>query len=165
MKVLAWIDKNLERVVLTALLALLACLCMYQIIMRLLNSSSSWSEELSRYLLVWSGFFTIGFCIRKSTALKLDFLLNLMPRKIQGVLLTISTLFMLVLLSYLTYGAWELVVSTKNMDSVTPGLGIPTYFVYVGPLIGLALGVIRSVQNLFLTRCYRDYLTAAKEAK
>ena len=62
MKKLKWLEENFEGVILVIFLTLLTTLVTLQIIMRYLcHSPFSWSEELCRMLLVWSGFFSIGY--------------------------------------------------------------------------------------------------------
>lgn len=73
MKKLKWLEENFEGVILVIFLTLLTTLVTLQIIMRyLFHSPFSWSEELCRMLLVWSGFFSIGYCARKGSTIRLD---------------------------------------------------------------------------------------------
>lgn len=58
MKIIRWLDDNLEEALLIALLVMMTLLMGLQVFSRyILNASLSWSEELTRYLFIWSGFF------------------------------------------------------------------------------------------------------------
>jgi len=157
MKKLKWLEENLEMIFLAVMLILLTILVMLQIMMRyVFNSPLTWSEELCRMLLVWSGFFSIGYCARKGTTIRLDTVVSILPPAIQRILMCLTTVFMVGLLSYLLIGACRLVVDTASSGSMLPGLLIPQYWLYVGPLAGIALGIFRFVQCLFRTRFFRD---------
>ena len=66
MKILKWLDDNLEETILLVLLVIMTGLMGIQIISRyIFNASLSWSEELTRYLFIWSGFISISYCIKK----------------------------------------------------------------------------------------------------
>ena len=57
MKIIRWLDDNLEEALLIALLVTMTLLMGLQVFSRyILNASLSWSEELTRYLFIWSGF-------------------------------------------------------------------------------------------------------------
>ena len=43
---------------------------------QILNASLSWSEELTRYLFIWSAFISISYCIKKWISIKIDQLIN-----------------------------------------------------------------------------------------
>lgn len=163
MKKLKWLEENLETILLVAMLILLTLLVMLQIIMRyFFNSPLSWSEELCRMLLVWSGFFSIGYCARKGSTIRLDTVLTALPPVVQRILMNFTTVFMVGLLSYLLLGAYRLVLDTAASGSTMAGLLIPQYWLYIGPLVGIALGMLRFIQCLFQTHFYRD-IGAKKE--
>ncbi|MCR0487393.1 TRAP transporter small permease subunit, partial [[Clostridium] innocuum] len=61
MKIIRWLDDNLEEALLIALLVMMTLLMGLQVFSRyILNASLSWSEELTRYLFIWSGFLSIS---------------------------------------------------------------------------------------------------------
>lgn len=157
MKKLKWLEENFEGIILVIFLTMLTLLVMMQIIMRyIFHSPLSWSEELCRMLLVWSGFFSIGYCARKGSTIRLDTVLTMLPPVVQRILLNFTTLFMVGLLGYLLVGAYQLVIDTAADGSMMPGLQIPQYWLYAIPMAGIAIGIVRFAQSLFLTKFYRD---------
>ena len=61
-KVLNWLDANLEQFLLCILLAAMAIVMGIQVFCRyVLSMSLSWSEELTRYLFIWSGFLSVSY--------------------------------------------------------------------------------------------------------
>lgn len=84
MKLLKKIDKNLERWVMFLLLAGMTLVLGIQIFCRfVLNNSLTWSEELARFMFIWSTFLSIGFCLKEGISLKIDTLISLFPKKVQ----------------------------------------------------------------------------------
>lgn len=83
MKILRWLDDNLEETLLIILLVAMTLLMGVQVFSRyLLNASLSWSEELTRYLFIWSGFLSVSYCIKKWISIKIDQIINMFPKRI-----------------------------------------------------------------------------------
>ena len=71
MKVLKWLDKHLEEMLLVILLAAIVLVMLYQIVRRyLFNSSLSWSEELGKFLFVWISWMGISLGQREGEHIK-----------------------------------------------------------------------------------------------
>ena len=108
MKLLKKIDKNLERWVMFLLLAGMTLVLGIQIFCRfVLNNSLTWSEELARFMFIWSTFLSIGFCLKEGISLKIDTLISLFPKKVQAVILLLGDVVMTVFFLYLLPSAWE----------------------------------------------------------
>lgn len=59
------LDDYLEETILLILLVLMTCIMGIQIVSRyVFQNSLTWSEELVRYMFVWSAFLGIPFCIK-----------------------------------------------------------------------------------------------------
>ena len=102
MKLLKKIDKNLERWVMFVLLAGMTLVLGIQIFCRfVLNNSLTWSEELARFMFIWSTFLSIGFCLKEGISLKIDTLISLFPKKVQAVILLLGDVVMTVFFLYL----------------------------------------------------------------
>ena len=107
MKLLKKIDKNLERWVMFLLLAGMTLVLGIQIFCRfVLNNSLTWSEELARFMFIWSTFLSIGFCLKEGISLKIDTLISLFPKKVQAVILLLGDVVMTVFFLYLLTSTW-----------------------------------------------------------
>ena len=134
MKLLKKIDKNLERWVMFVLLAGMTLVLGIQIFCRfVLNNSLTWSEELARFMFIWSTFLSIGFCLKEGISLKIDTLISLFPKKVQAVILLLGDVVMTVFFLYLLPSAWE----------------IPMYFVQGSLMVGFALAAFRAAQGVW----------------
>ena len=67
MKLVKWLDKHLEEILLVALLFVMMIIMGIQILARYaLGNSLSWSEEITRFCFIWTGFLSISYCVKNS---------------------------------------------------------------------------------------------------
>jgi len=159
-KIVSWLDDNLEETILVALLLAMSCVMMMQVIVRYVFSSAmAWPEEFCRYCFVYSGMLSAGYCIRKKVGIRVDLVVNFMPKLIRIFLEYFSKLTLLTLYGYLFYSSFGLISITTTVSSA---MQLPIKFVYMAFPIGFGLGTIRGIQDLVL---YTKSLTAAKGDK
>lgn len=149
MKILRWLDDNLEETLLIILLVAMTLLMGVQVFSRyLLNASLSWSEELTRYLFIWSGFLSVSYCIKKWISIKIDQIINMFPKRIYVWMQLILNVILFVLFLYLTLHAWEYLQQCIASNQKSPALGLPMYYVQAAPLVGFFLAMIRASQQI-----------------
>ena len=72
-KVLHWLDENLEEFLLVVFLIAMTLIMGIQVLSRyVLGQSLSWSEEITRYLFIWSGFLSVSYCSKKCLSIKIE---------------------------------------------------------------------------------------------
>lgn len=148
MKIVKWIDKNLEEVILITLLILMTLIMGLQITMRyVFKSSLSWSEELVRFMFVWSAFISIPYCIKHGKSIKIDQFRNAFPESIKKVLLITDKIIIFILFAILTYYAVDVVRATLVSGQTSAALGLPMEIVQVSTVLGFGLACIRTLQN------------------
>lgn len=151
MKVLRWLDEHLEETLLIFLLAMMTFVMGVQIISRyVLNSSLTWSEEITRYMFIWTGFLSISYCIKKWISIKIDQIINLMPKRWYIVFQLILNCILFILFCYLTMHAVTYLQASIASAQKSPALGLPMYFVQSAPLVGFFLAMIRAFQQIVL---------------
>jgi len=147
MKVLKWLDENLEETILILLLICMACIMGTQIVARyIFNQSLSWSEELTQYLFVWATFISISYCVKKRISIKIEQFINILPERGKtGLRLfrhTIVLIFCIIMLPYsVTY-----VMQAVELQATSAALGIPMVYIQSAPLVGFILLTIRVAQ-------------------
>lgn len=147
MKVLKWLDENLEEVILIFLLICMVIIMGLQIAARYcLNTSLSWSEELTQYLFVWSVFLSISYCVKKRISIKIEQFLIILPPKAQTFLRllrhTLVFIFCMIMLPFsITY-----VQQAVESQATSAALAIPMYYIQSAPLVGFILLSIRVLQ-------------------
>lgn len=149
MKVLKWLDENLEETILVVLMLIMSLTMGVQIIARyIFNSPLSWSEELSRFLFVWSGFLSISYCFKKQISIKIDQVVSFFPEKIAIIFKLVEKITMLVFYFYMIPFAWTYFNNAVVSGQLSPAMQIPMYIIYIAPLVGFILSIIRLIQNV-----------------
>lgn len=149
MKVLKWLDKHLEEIFLVAILVAIVVVMLYQIIRRyVFNSSLTWSEEFCRYAFTWFIFIAYSYSIRLGSELRVDAVIAMLPGKVRKVMDLVLILFGLVFSAYLFLQSFPLVINCAATGELSPGMGIPKYWVYLAAIVGFGLGTLRYAQVL-----------------
>lgn len=150
MKVLKWLDESLEETILVVLLLIMSLAMGAQIVARyIFNSPLSWSEELSRFMFVWSGFLSISYCFKKQVSIKIEQVVSMLPKKIAAGFKIVEKLVMLVFYIYMTPFAWTYFNNAVSSGQLSPAMQIPMSIIYVAPLVGFILSIIRLLQGVF----------------
>jgi len=148
-RLLKWLDDNLEETLLMILLVAISVVMMAQVIMRyFFRQSMSWPEEFCRFCFVYSGFLSMGYCVKKGKMLKVDILLGLFPAVMQKVLDLLSRLVTLAFFVYLTYHSYFAVVKSMQGGNKSAAMELPMWIIYASVLIGSFLASVRQVQDL-----------------
>ncbi len=121
-----------------------------QVFMRyVLNNSLTWSEELSRYCFVFSGFFSAGYCIKKNTEIRLDLLTSALPARIQTVIDVVSRIVCLAIFILLFRGMYGIVKDSLLTNQTAPALAVPMSYINGFCAVGLISAVLRTVQRIY----------------
>lgn len=149
MKVLKWLDKNFEEVLMVSLLSAIVVVMTYQIIRRyFFNSSLTWSEEFCRYCFIWTMFIGFSYSIRYAKDLRVDAVVRMLPWNVQHILNIFVLLACLTLTGYLFANSFETVAMVIRTGETSPGLHLHMKYVYVASVLGYGLGTVRYVQRV-----------------
>lgn len=108
MKVIKLLDDKLEEILLIVLLVAMACIMGIQVFCRyVLNFSLSWSEELTRYMFIWSCFISISYCIKRWISIKVDQVINMFPKKAYVFAQLLLNILLFVLFFYLSIHGYK----------------------------------------------------------
>lgn len=148
MKTLRWLDKYFEEVLLTILSSVMVSVIFLQVVMRIMNSSLSWSEELARYCFIWLVYIGISYGVKKQRHIKVDVLLVLLKEKGRVILTIIANLLFLFFAVYVMIYGYDIASRLLAFGQQSPALHIPMGLVYMATPVGMGLTVIRIIQNL-----------------
>jgi len=158
-----FIRENLEEVVMTILLILMALIMGIQVVSRYaFGMSLSWSEEVTRYLFIWSAFISVSLCTKKGLSIKIDQFIKLFSKRGQALFRIVTLTIEFVFFVYLVPFAYRYLVTTIKSGQVSPACGIPMYFVQSAPLICFVLCVLRIVEQWVLE--WRNFLKKDEKA-
>lgn len=150
MKLLKLLDKNLERYLMLILLLGMTLVLGIQIVFRfVINDPLTWSEELARFMFIWSAFLSIGFCLKEGISLKIDTLISMFSKKVQAIIYMAGDIIMAVFFIYLLPASWEFAYASVLSGQTSAACHIPMYFIQISLMVGFALAAFRSIQNIW----------------
>lgn len=147
-KILHWLDEYLEEFLMVVFLIGMTVIMGIQVLSRyVLGISLSWSEEITRYLFIWSAFLSVSYCTKKCISIKIDQFIQMFPKRGKAMFkvlnLTVEFIFFVYLIPY----AFLYLKATVESGQVSPACGIPMYYVQSAPLICFSLTAFRIVQR------------------
>jgi TRAP-type C4-dicarboxylate transport system permease small subunit len=124
-------------------LVMLACV-VWQVVGRyFLNSSTSFTDELSRFLFIWVSLLGAAYVLGKRGHIAITGLIDMAPRGVRrGIDILIAGLVIVFALVVLGWGGWLLVERNLRLGQVTPAMLVPVAYVYlIIPLSGLLTAI------------------------
>lgn len=151
MKLIKWLDDNLEESILVILLVLITLVMGLQVFCRyVLNNSLSWSEELTRYLFIYTAFISISYCTKKWISIKIDQVIQLFKGKTYTILQICLNVILTLFFVYMTYHAVIYLMQGLASHQTSPALHVPMWVIQFAPFLGFLLASIRSFQQIVL---------------
>lgn len=146
MKIIHDIDKVINKILrfsVIIMLSVMSVVVFAQVLFRIVHLSIPWSEELSKYLLIWSTFLGAAICIRKGSLVGLEFLKNSMSEEKQKILQTILNLIVCAMLLFLiNVGFWAV---RRVWFQITPVLKLSMGLMYAAIPIGSVFMLINQI--------------------
>lgn len=126
---------KLDRLIANFLVVLMALMVLnvtWQVTSRyVFKNPSSFTDELSRYMLIWVGMLGAAYVAGKNEHLAIDIILTSLREKLQKkVLILVSVLVMAFALTVMVIGGSNLVYITFILDQKSAALQIPLAYVY-----------------------------------
>lgn len=147
-KIIHWLDDNIEEFLMLVFLGAMTLIMGIQVFSRyVLKMSLSWSEELTRYLFIWSGFLSVSYCTRRCVSIKIEQFVAIFPRRGKAMFKVVNHTVELILFIYLLPFAWKYFYSAVLSGQTSPALGLPMYYVQAAPMVGFALCAFRVLQR------------------
>ena len=135
------IDKSLAAVLVT-LMVIMVITVSWQVITRyLLNSPSSYTEELATYLLIWISLLGAAYALRARAHLGIDFLVRRMSQDRQQMMrMVVHSVVIAFSLVALVFGGSWLVYVTLDLNQLSAAFQVPIGYVYlVLPISGVLM--------------------------
>ena len=143
---LKWLDENLEEFLMVALLIAMTVIMGIQVFARYaLGASLSWSEELTRYLFIWSGFISVSYCTKKCISIKIEQFVAMFPRRGKALFKVVNHTIELALFLYLIPFAVLYLKSAFESGQVSPACQM--YYIQAAPLVSFVLVAFRIIQR------------------
>ena len=147
-KILHYLDEYLEEFLMVIFLIAMTIIMGIQIFSRyILGMSLSWSEEITRYLFIWSAFLSVSLCTRKCISIKIDQFIQLFPKRGKSLWKVLNLTVEFVFFVYLIPYSFIYLKNTIESGQVSPACGLPMYYVQSAPFICFTITAFRIAQR------------------
>ena len=140
------LDWTVSRIVFVLITLMIIVTCS-QIIFRVFFMALTWSEELTRYLLVWSTFLGATMAYKRAQHISITFLIDLLPEKIKVVVTSFTSVIIISFFMIITYHAMQMIKIMSLQTS--PALSIQMKYVYLIIPVSLTIMAIHALNGMF----------------
>jgi len=145
LKPLEWIENSIAVVS----MATVSLLVFGQVVSRYgFNYTPVWSEELSRFLVVWSIFIGVAIGVRNNQHIGVDALLRFLPHRLLLASEVLLNLIGVVVIGILVYTSIDFIQQTMEYGQLSPAMRIPMYIPYIAMPVGLSLSIVHFIHNI-----------------
>ncbi len=117
-----------------------------QVVFRVAFNALTWSEELSRYLLVWGTFFGATLAYKRGNHIAVTFVIDFFPTRLR-VWFNIFT-YLLSLVFFIVIAKQGLNMITMQVFQVSPALQLPMKYVYWSIPLSLGIMIIHTLAGI-----------------
>ena len=145
-KFFLWLDR-FEKTAVTLLLGTMIIVVFLQVFFRfVIKGSLPWSEELSRYVMIWAVFFGASMGAKSGAHIGVEAFVNFFPQNIRRAMIVVSAIFTQIFCVVVCILSIQVVAGIYDMEQVSPAMEIPIYIPYVAIPVGAILMSIRFMQ-------------------
>ena len=140
---------NFEGYLCVVMLAAMSIIVFLQVVYRfILKASLPWSEEASRYLLVWTSFLGGAYGVRQGAHLGVEAVTLLLPKRVRSLVeifsLVIGTALCCIILKF----GIDIVMTQMSRMQYSPAMRIPMGYMYMAIPVGMVFFIIRYIQSI-----------------
>lgn len=109
-----------------------------------LNDPLQWSQELAQYALVWLVMLGASIAVRSREHIRLDTVVNRIPRKLSASIEMATSFIIIALLSYVIHYSW-IMTFVRATRMYSPSLAIKMVWFYSALPFGFALIIFQTI--------------------
>jgi len=145
-KIFHWLDK-LEVSLVTGLLGTMIIVVFLQVFFRfVVKGSLPWSEELSRYLMVWTVFIGASIGAKQGAHIGVEALVSMFPAKLKRFCIILAGFFSVAFCIIIAIISFKVILLLYKSGQLSPAMRIPIYWAYMAIPIGMTLTSLRFIQ-------------------
>ena len=127
-KALAYLDKHFEEILLIlATIAMIILITVQVFSRRFFNASLAWSEEISRYVFIWTVWMGVPYAVIKGRHIRLAIVRDALNDTGKYILDLMFFLISIGFFAYIGVDSVYLISQIATMGQVTPAVGIPKW--------------------------------------
>lgn len=119
-----------------------------QVICRVFFSALTWSEELSRYLLVWSTFFASTMAYKRGNHIAVTFLVEALPKRLSAAVSLVSYLLSMAFFLFAANYAWQMI--SMQIFQISPAMGLSMRYVYFSLPTSMLIMVVHALRGMLI---------------
>ena len=147
MKVLKWLDDNLELIIMGAALITISVVVLIDVFGRtVLGTGITWGQEMSRNCEIIIAAMGVSYGVRADKHIKVDIIQTVFP-KTKKPLDIFGDIAVLALCAFVAYHGLDKLAGTLKSGATTAVMGIPTFYIYGTMEIGLVLAAGRVAEK------------------
>lgn len=140
--------ERIEKLVIVIFVTLMIILMIYQVVLRyLFSAANSWSEELVRYLFIYTVMLGSAIAARRNSHLQIDVFINVLKNRTKCVFTIAATVCAIVFICFLFM--YSISLGQTAMTNMSAGLKIPMAIPYLSIPIGCVLIILTSLEVIF----------------
>jgi len=144
---------NIEEYIVVILLAVMTAVVFWQVVCRfVLKVSLPWSEELSRYILVWASFLGASIGVKRGAHIGVEALVMVLPKSVKTIVRYLGVIISVIFCVVVFNGSLGIIQKQIVNHQVSPAMQIPMWWAYAALPAGAFLMAIRFIQTLFKTK-------------
>lgn len=144
----AW--NNIEEFLCSISLVLMLVILTYQIILRFFfSSANNWSEELSRYALLWLIFISTSLAAKRDEHIRIEFCLKIWPKKMRKYIIYFGEIIWMVFSFALAYKGIFFTLDALRQMQIGYGVNLRIGWIYMAIPIGYGLMGIRLFVRIY----------------
>ena len=136
-----WLWRTVDAAILVAVIGMVVLITL-QVASRIIAASFPWTEELSRFLFIWTVWLGLAASFRTGSHPAITFLAAIAPRAIRRVLRAVPVVATLVLFAAVTWFGWGLMRQQIQFGEQSPILQIGMWWSTLPLLLGAGLSLV-----------------------
>ena len=141
------------------LVAAMVIVTTLQVVFRVFFNALTWSEELSRYLLVWGTFFGATLAYKRGNHIAVTFIVDLLPARVRTAFRILS--FLLSMVFFVIIAVQGMKMIQMQVFQISPAMSLPMKHVYLSIPLSLLIMTIHALSGIFET-LYENEAEGAK---
>lgn len=141
---------SVEMVIASLSLVMMTGITVVQVFNRyVLQSSLDWSEELARYLFIWSVYVGCSYATQMDRHLEVTIIRTIFNGKFAKPVTILSSLLTFFFCAFATVLGIKFIIFLAGTGQKTPALEVSAYWVYLCMPVGLGFMALRTLERLY----------------
>ena len=148
MKLLHWVDENIEKYAVVILFMAFSALMVLNVIMRFIfQNSLPWASEAVLTIFIWFIWFAVSYAFKENAHINVTAVTGLLPEKAQVVLRLIVNLAIVAFFLIVAVTGIQLLSHNSVVGKTSLLLKYPMWLFYLSLPLGMGLSIVRIMQN------------------